>query len=163
MSKTIITKDFENKRVTIVCEFNAPKSAVWHAWTTAEELEKWWAPLPYKAVTGTFEFREGGHWHYYMLSPEGEKTWCYVGYESIDAERSFSASDGFCDEHMNLSPDMPHMYWRNEFEEHDGKTKMTVTVTFASSADLQKLVDMGFEEGFTMGLNQLDELLVCPE
>ena len=159
MNKTTITKDFENKRVTIVREFRAPKSAVWHAWTSAEELEKWWAPRPYKALTGSFEFREGGHWHYYMLSPEGEKTWCYVGYESIDVEKSFSASDGFCDENMNLSPDMPHMHWRNEFEEHDGKTKMTVEVTFASSADLQKIVDMGFEEGFTIGLNQLEELL----
>lgn len=159
MHNAIFTKDFENKRVTIEREFNASRSRVWHAWTDAAELEKWWAPLPYKALTGSFEFREGGHWHYYMLSPEGEKTWCYVGYESIDAEKSFSASDGFCDENMILSPNMPHMLWRNEFEEHDGKTKMTVEVTFASSADLQKIVGMGFEEGFTMGLNQLEELL----
>lgn len=159
MHKTTVTKDIENKRVTIVRTFNAPRSAVWHAWTTAEALEKWWAPLPYKAVTGSFEFREGGYWHYYMLSPEGEKTWCYVEYESIDAEKSFSAEDSFCDEQMNLSHDMPHMHWRNEFAEHDRKTTVTATITFASSADLQKIVDMGFEEGFTMGLNQLEALL----
>lgn len=159
MNKALFTKDFENKRVTIVREFSTPRSRVWRTWTDAVELEKWWAPKPYKAVTGSFEFREGGHWHYYMLSAEGEKTWCYIGYESIDAEKSFTASDGFCDENMNLSPLMPHMHWRNEFEEQGGKTKITITVTFASTTDLQKIIDMGFEEGFTMGLNQLEELL----
>ncbi len=159
MSKAIFTKDFENKRVTVIREFNAPRSRVWSAWTHADELEKWWAPLPYMAITGSFEFREGGHWHYYMLSPKGEKTWCYVGYESIDAENSFTATDGFCDENMNLSPDMPHMLWRNKFEEVGDQTKITVTTTFASAADLQKIVDMGFEQGFSTGLDQLEALL----
>jgi len=159
MSKALFTKDFENKRMIVEREFDAPKSKVWHAWTTATELEKWWAPLPYKAMTGSFEFREGGHWHYYMLSPEGEKTWCYVGYESIDAENIFSGMDGFCDEYMNLSPDMPHMHWRNEFEEKDGRTHVLVTTTFASTADMQKIVDMGVEEGFSTGLDQLEALL----
>ncbi len=159
MSKTIFTKDFENKRVIVEREFNAQKSKVWHAWTTATELEKWWAPKQWQAVTKSFEFREGGHWLYYMAGPNGEKEWCWVAYQSIDAEQSFSAEDAFCDEEGNLKTNLPITHWRNEFEDMGGRTKVTVTATFASAADLQTLVDMGFEEGFTMGLNQLDAMI----
>jgi uncharacterized protein YndB with AHSA1/START domain len=159
MNKATFTKDLENKRITVEREFNAPRERVWKAWTDVTELEKWWAPKPYKAVTESFEFREGGHWHYYMLSPEGEKSWCFVGYESIDAENSFSVDNGFADEKGNPDPNMPNMHWRTEFVDADGKTKVTATITFASQAEMQKIIDMGFEGGFTMGLNQLDETL----
>jgi uncharacterized protein YndB with AHSA1/START domain len=51
------------------------------------------------------------------------------------------------------------MHWKTEFHDTDGKTKVLVTITFENAADLQKIVEMGFEEGFTMGLNQLEKLL----
>ncbi len=159
MHTATFTKDFENATVTVTRTFSAPKNKVWEAWTTQELLEQWWAPLPWKAVTKSFDFRVGGHWHYYMAGPQGEKEWCYVGYEEIEPEVSFGAKDGFCDENMNIRPDMPNMYWKNLFEEVDGETRVTVTTTLASAEDLQKLVEMGFEEGFTMGLNQLERLL----
>ncbi len=159
MHKAIFTKDFDKATVVVTREFDAPVSKVWHAWTTVSELEKWWAPLPYKAVTKSFDFKVGGHWHYYMLSPEGEKHWCYVGYENIVPEKSFAAADGFCDENMVVDTTMPQMHWENTFENIDGRTKVTVTTTLASKEALETLVQMGFEEGFTMGLNQLETLL----
>lgn len=38
-------------------------------------------------------------------------------------------------------------------------TIVNVTLTFDEVANLEQLVAMGFEGGFTMGLNQLEELL----
>jgi hypothetical protein len=34
-----------------------------------------------------------------------------------------------------------------------------ITIQYDSLADLEKIIEMGFKEGFTMGLNQLDTLL----
>lgn len=36
---------------------------------------------------------------------------------------------------------------------------MTVDVTFNSEEDLQRIIELGFEEGFTMAHGNLDELL----
>jgi PhnB protein len=159
MSNAVFKKDFDTATVTVERTFDAPKARVWEAWTTKELLEQWWAPLPYRAVTGSFDFKVGGHWHYYMLSPEGEKTWCFIGYETIDPENSFGAQDAFCDEEMNIIPNMPNMHWEVSLTEESGKTKMVVVTTLESKEALEQIVTMGFEEGFTTGLNQLEALL----
>jgi hypothetical protein len=36
---------------------------------------------------------------------------------------------------------------------------VTITSTFDKPEDLEQTIEMGFREGFTMGLNQLEELL----
>lgn len=159
MPKAIFTKDEAAKTMTVEREFNAPRSKVWQAWTTQALLEEWWAPKPWKAVTKSFDFREGGHWHYYMLGPDGTKSWCWAGYESTEPEERFSATDAFCDETGKVNTEMPQMHWVNVFEDHGDTTKVVVTTTFPSVEDMRKVIEMGVEEGFSMGLNQLDEVL----
>jgi hypothetical protein len=38
-------------------------------------------------------------------------------------------------------------------------TKVKVEITFASEADMQKIIEMGFEAGFTAAHGNLDEVL----
>ncbi|MBP7134373.1 SRPBCC domain-containing protein [Patescibacteria group bacterium] len=159
MNKPLIRKDVAKKTITVERTFAAPRARVWEAWTKSELLEKWWAPKPWIAVTKTFDFREGGHWHYYMQGPDGTKAWCWIGYETIDAENSFTARDAFCDENAVLAEGGPNMHWLNVFQDQGEATHVTATITFASEADMEKIIAMGFEEGFSMGLGNLDELL----
>lgn len=159
MNKAIFTPMPEEKTLTVERQFAAPLEKVWAAWTEKELLEKWWAPKPYKAVSKSFDFREGGHWHYYMESPEGEKHWCIVNYKEIDRHNFFTAHDGFCDEEANINPDFPSNDWRNEFMAAGNITKVLVTLTFVSADDMKKIIEMGFKEGFSMGLDQLEALL----
>lgn len=51
------------------------------------------------------------------------------------------------------------MHWKNEFSKTDTGTKVEVEITFASEADMEKIIEMGFEAGFTMAHGNLDELL----
>lgn len=157
MNKAIFTR--ENNQLHVERAFNAPKSRVWKAWTDSALLEQWWAPKPFKAVTKSFEFKEGGQWLYYMEGPNGERHWSVMRYETIDAENSFFATDGFTDENGNLTPGMPVTKWVVSFEEQGDKTIMRETSTFTSKEDMEKLLDMGMQEGFGMGLDQLEELL----
>jgi hypothetical protein len=40
-----------------------------------------------------------------------------------------------------------------------GGTKVEVEITFATQADMEKIIEMGFEVGFTAAHGNLDELL----
>ncbi len=149
----------ENKTIHVVREFDADKSLVWKAWTTAELLDQWWAPLPYKNVTKSLDFRESGTWLYSMVSPEGDVHWCLFDYHSVDPENSYSGEDAFCDESGKIADTMPRSNWQNQFNESNGRTTVSINITLESLEQLEQMIAMGFKEGFTAGLNQLEELL----
>lgn len=151
--------DKAQKTIHVTREFASSLELVWKAWTTAELLDQWWAPLPWKAHTKTMDFREGGYWHYAMVSPEGEKHWSKVSFVSIVPTISFVATDGFSDENGEMNPDFPQNLWENSFTRKNDCVQVDVLLKFDSLEDLEKIVAMGFREGFTMGLDQLDILL----
>src|SRR5690554_3595869 len=161
--KTALQFDFTvnktDKTIHINREFDAGLALVWKAWTTAEILDQWWGSQPWRAETKTMDFREGGFWLYAMVGPEGERHWSRADYISIVKEQSFKAKDGFCDENGVLHPDFPQNVWENTFIPKANKTLVDMLLVFESLADLEKIIEMGFKEGLTMGLNQLDELL----
>lgn len=157
--ETIYTKDLANKKIKVVREFDAPVEQVWKAWTEPQLLDQWWAPKPWKAVTQSMDFRPGGNWLYYMQGPEGERHYCKIDYENITPNKSYSGTDAFCDENGNVLTEMPSMHWNISFNASGNATKVVVDITFASEADLEKIVEMGFREGFASAHNNLDELL----
>jgi uncharacterized protein YndB with AHSA1/START domain len=157
--QTNITKDLTNKKLRVVREFDAPIHQVWQAWTESHLLDQWWAPKPWKAQTKTMDFREGGHWLYAMVGPDGAQTWCRADYKTIDPEKGFTVVDAFCDENGKATTDFPSMHWKNEFFQTPAGTRVEVEITFSSEADLEKIIEMGFKEGFTAALTNLDELL----
>lgn len=150
----------ENKTIYIRREFDASLELVWRAWTTAELLDQWWGPKPWRAETKKMVFQEGGFWHYAMVSPEGEKHWGKVNYITIIAEKSFTAKDGFCDENGTMDLSFPQNLWENNFIPIANKVQVDMLLTFDTLSDLEKIIGMGFKDGFTMGLQQLDELLL---
>lgn len=149
----------ENNTITIKREFASPLKQVWRAWTTPELLDKWWGPKPWKAKTKLMDFTEGGRWHYSMSSRDSEKHWAFSDYLVIDPEKSIYARDGFCDENGTLNTKMPQNFWKLEFSESDNITLVVMLLTFDSTEDLETNINMGFKEGFTQGLDQLEELL----
>lgn len=155
----VFEKDIAAKKIHVVREFNAPIEKVWKAWTDPGMLEKWWGPKPWVAKTKSMDFTVGGAWLYAMEGPEGEKHWCYVKFTAIEPGTRFAADSLFSDENGNPTPGAPVGHWDNKFIAVDNKTKVVVDLSFDEEASFKMLVEMGFEGGFTMGLNQLDELL----
>ncbi|HET9431891.1 MAG TPA: SRPBCC domain-containing protein, partial [Chitinophagaceae bacterium] len=163
MNSTLLfdfTVNKDNNTIDVKREFNANLELVWKAWTTAELLDQWWGPKPWKAETKTMDFREGGFWLYAMVGPKGEKHWSKANYISIEKEKSFTAKDGFCDENGTMNPAFPQNLWENKFTAKGSKVEVDILFTFATLADLEKTIEMNFKEGFTIGLQQLDELLL---
>lgn len=155
------TVNKENKTIHITREFAANLELVWKAWTTAELLDQWWGPQPWRAETKTMDFREGGYWHYAMVSPEGEKHWSKANFLAIQKESSFTMQGGFCDENGTINPALPQNLWENNFVPKDNKVRVDMLLTYDSLEDLETEIAMGFKEGMMVDFQQLDELLAA--
>lgn len=150
----------ENNTITVKREFDAGLELVWQAWTRSELLDQWWGPQPWRAETKTLDFREGGAWLYAMVGPEGERHWARLRYVSIVNEKYFSGKECFCDENGTANPAFPQNLWEGRFSATGEQVLVTVKLTFDKLEELEQTIAMGFREGFTICLNQLDQLLL---
>ena len=50
---------------------NAPRAALWRAWTDPELLRQWWCPQPWTTEVRAFDLRPGGAFHTFMQGPDG--------------------------------------------------------------------------------------------
>ncbi|HUV32895.1 MAG TPA: SRPBCC family protein [Devosiaceae bacterium] len=63
----------------------APKDKVFHAWTNAADVEKWWGPGPVTCPSAHFDLSLGGRYHIANLDPDGTVTTVRGEFERIDA------------------------------------------------------------------------------
>lgn len=154
------TVNKEDNTVHVEREFAANLELVWEAWTNPKILDQWWAPKPYQTRTKSMDFREGGMWLYNMYNTANENTnechWCKNDYHKIDHLKSYSGLDAFCDENGTENNALPRTLWTNTFIENQETTTVTIVAKYEKIADLEQIIEMGFKEGFTMALNNLD-------
>ena len=151
------TVDKAAKTVFITREFDADLSLVWDAFTKAEILDQWVAPKPWKSKTKFMDFRVGGRRFYAMVSPDGQERWAIQRYISISPKTNFKMFNAFADKDEN--PELPGSEWDYTFSEQNGKTTVHITIYNESLARLEKMIEMGFTEGFKMSMNNLENLL----
>lgn len=147
------------KTVFITREFAAPLSLVWDAFTKAELLDRWTAPAPWAARTKYMNFEVGGQRFYAMVSPDGKEMWSIQKYTSITPKTNFKMWNAFADENENPEPFGSE--WDYNFSEQNGLTKVSITIYNESAERMEKMIEMGFKEGFTMTLKNLEELLAA--
>jgi uncharacterized protein YndB with AHSA1/START domain len=151
------TLDKSKKTAFINREFDADLSLVWDAFTKQEILDQWWAPKPWASKTKVMNFKVGGRRFYAMVSPEGQERWSIQKYTSISPKTNFKFLNAFADKDEN--PELPGSEWDLSFSEENGKTKVSVTIYNESLERMEKMIEMGFKEGFMMTLKSLEDLL----
>jgi uncharacterized protein YndB with AHSA1/START domain len=151
------TVDKATKTVFITREFDAPLSLVWDAFTKAEILDQWVAPKPFVAITKAMDFKVGGRRFYAMVSPDGKEGWLLQKYISISPKTHFKMFNSFADKDEN--PQLPGSDWDYSFSEQNGKTKVSITIYNESLERMEKMIEMGFTEGYKATMNNLENLL----
>jgi uncharacterized protein YndB with AHSA1/START domain len=151
--------DKEKNTITVKREFAADRPLIWDCHTKSELLDQWFAPKPLTTKTKSMDFREGGHWLYAMVEPNGTEYWARLDYVTIRPIDTYSALDGFSDEHGNLNPQLPRANWDVSFSDLGEHTMVQTVVTYNSLADLETVISMGMKEGLTSTLERLDDLL----
>jgi uncharacterized protein YndB with AHSA1/START domain len=151
------TVDKAAKTIYVTREFDADLSLVWDAFTKAEILDQWVAPKPFVAKTKFMDFKVGGQRLYAMVSPEGHEGWVIQKYTSISPKSNFKMFNAFADQDGNAQ--LPGSEWDYTFSEHGGKTTVRITIYNESAERLQKMIEMGFMEGYKASLNNLENVL----
>ncbi len=152
--------DKQRATITVKREFAAKRQLVWDCYTKSELLDQWFAPKPLTTTTAFMEFREGGYWLYAMVEPDGTEHWGRMDYESIRPIENFAALDGFCDRTGALNPDLPRSNWDVTFSDTAARTLVETVVSYGSRENLEKVIEMGMEDGLASTLQRLDELLL---
>ena len=157
-SKTHVVTDLIEKSILVSKVFSAPVEKVWCAYTESNLLVQWWAPKPWKAETKTMNFSIGGYWLYAMVGPENEKHWGRMDYTAITPYKSIAIKDSFCDEEGNVNLSLPVSTGTITFTIIDNGILVEFKMFYSSEKEIETLIEMGFEQGITACLEQLEIL-----
>ncbi|MDP4334325.1 SRPBCC family protein [Curtobacterium sp. A7_M15] len=159
MPTTSVHTDPEELTLTLVAEFPVPVERLWAAFADPRQLERFWGPPGFPATFTSFDLRPGGLAHYRMTSPENERFHAVWQVTEVDEPRRIAFRDLFSDPEGEVDESLPASETVLSFEAIDTGSRVTVLTSFASSADLETLLEMGMREGYTQAFGQLDRVL----
>jgi uncharacterized protein YndB with AHSA1/START domain len=154
-----VEKDLDAHTMTVTAEFAADVERVWALYADPRRLERHWGPPGWPATFVRHELVPDARSHYYMSGPDGERADGMWIVREVDEPRSFEVDDAFADEHGEPKPETGFVRMRAELTPVDGGTRVTFVSTFASTEQLQQMLDMGMEQGLTLAMGQIDDLL----
>ena len=155
MSVIAVARDPVALTLTIVAEFDAPAERVWRVWADPRQLERWWGPPGYPASVVDHDLTDGGRVNYYMTGPDGQKLNGWWRIIAVAPPRSLDFEDGCGPPNEAL----PSTFVEVRLTETLGKTTMTITIRFASIADMEQVLATSKEEGTRLAVGQIDAII----
>lgn len=155
----------EENELLITRIFDAPIELVWKMWTDPEHLKKWWGPRGFTTPFCKIDFRVGGKFLNCMKATQETEgpdvwkkgIWSTGVYKEIVPLEKIVCTDSFADEKGNIVPashygmnkDHPlEMLVTVTFEEHEGKTKLTLRHAGIPLGADQEGAKQGWNESF---------------
>lgn len=150
----------KSTEIVITRTFDAPRQAVWRAWTEAEQVEQWWGPRGFTTRVDELDFTPGGNFKYTMIDGDGKEYPSTGEFREISKHERIVATDEFGEDMIEAMPDLPTgMVATTTFHETDGQTRLTITIMHQSVEDRQTHEKMGVIDGFNEQLDKLNEYL----
>ncbi|HXB03070.1 MAG TPA: SRPBCC domain-containing protein [Opitutaceae bacterium] len=151
--------------------FDAPRELVWKAWTEPKHMAQWWGPSSFTTPVCELDVRPGGAYRIVMRGADGvDYPITGVYREIVPPARLVMTMD--CTEHPAAWHDMVkpdrkkgeknpagEMLQTVTFESFDGKTKLTIRICLETAAIRDAMVKMGMNEGWSLSLDRLAELV----
>lgn len=142
---------------------DAPREAVFDAWTKPELIKQWWGPEGFTAPYAAVDLRVGGKYIFDMRGPDGKDYWSTGVYREVVRPEKIVCTDSFADRDGNvvpassygLSADYPlYLVLTVTFEEFGKRTKLTIkhSGTPASDNDDER-------QGWNQSLDKLEAVL----
>jgi uncharacterized protein YndB with AHSA1/START domain len=152
-SQTLTTPS--DREIVMSRIFDAPRERVFAAYTVPQAVPRWWGLRSMTTIVHTMDVRPGGRWRFVQRGEDGSEYAFHGEYlEVVPPERLVSTFE---------FEGMPgHVVTDSAtFEEHDGKTTVTVTSVFASVEDRDGMLQSGMESGATETWDRLEEYLAA--
>jgi len=145
--------------MTVVSQLEASPEQVWQVWEDPRKLERWWGPPTFPATFTRHEFVPGGQSRYFMTGPAGETPRGWWRIDTLDPPHGIEFANGLAGDDGEPVPGVEPMAGRVILEERDGGTRMTVMTMFTDVEQMQKMLEMGMQEGMVEALRQIDAVL----
>jgi uncharacterized protein YndB with AHSA1/START domain len=157
MTSSAETTPTSDRELVITRLIDAPREKVYRAWTEAELLKQWFAPLPYTTPAATLDVRPGGSNVIVMRGPDGNEFPNAGVYLEVVKNERLVFTDAYT---KAWEPSQkPFMTVILTFEDVGGKTKYTARVRHWSVADREAHEKMGFHQGWGQCADQLAALV----
>jgi len=151
MKNTLTTND---EGISITRIFDAPREAVWAAWTDPEQVASWSGPRGFEITSNHADLRPGGAWRMAMRSDERGELWQHGVFREVVRPELLVFTTAW--EQPDETPEH-EMVVTIRFAELDGKTEMTFHQTsFTSEQSRDSHID-----GWTQCLDKLGEHLAA--
>jgi len=137
---------------------DAPREAVWRAWTDPELLKRWFAPLPYTTPEAEFDLRPGGASNIVMQAPDGTRMPNRGQFLEVTPHERLVFTDAYTGD-WTPREGKPFMTVVLTFEDEGGRTRYTARVLHWTSEDRQAHETMGFHQGWAICAEQLAALV----
>jgi uncharacterized protein YndB with AHSA1/START domain len=141
-----------DREILMTRVFDAPRDLVFDAFTKPELLKRWFGPRGWTLDVCEVDHRVGGGFRFVLRGPNGALMGMRGVYrEIVRPERSV---------HMESFDDYPgESQVTGVFQEHDGKTTLTVTVLYPSKEARDIVLKSGMEHGAAETYDRLAEML----
>ncbi|AGY60345.1 SRPBCC domain-containing protein [Gloeobacter kilaueensis] len=148
--------------IVITRTFNAPRALVFKAWTEPERMAIWWGPHGFTNANVEMDVRPGGIWRIDMCAPDGTVYPCKGTYlEVVEPERLVYKSEAIESDVWGAEGQPPTAVHTVTFEEHDGRTTLTLHLRLDSLEERDRMLKMQFTEGMGQSLERLEAHLAA--
>ena len=149
-----------DRDIVVERAFDAPRRAVFAAYTQPDLLRRWFGPHGFTLTECEIDLRVGGHWRYVVRGPSLNGTdrneMILQGYyREVEPPELLVTTQVFGDEYIADNASIASA----RFEEHDGRTTLTISVRYATGAERDEMATSGMAEGMGQGYERLDDLL----
>ncbi|MGH2357946.1 MAG: SRPBCC domain-containing protein [Candidatus Limnocylindria bacterium] len=135
--------------------FDAPREAVWKAYTDRELIPRWWGPHNTATTVAEMDVRPGGKWRFISRAPDRDDVEFYGEYLEISPPQRIRWTFMF-DVEGTGPQGGPETH---TFEEVDGKTKVTSSGDMGSIEALEGALATGMVAGAIGTWDRLEALL----
>ncbi|HEY2067287.1 MAG TPA: SRPBCC domain-containing protein [Gemmatimonadaceae bacterium] len=141
-----------DREIVITRVFDAPRAIVFDAWTRAEHVTHWWDPSGVRLAACEIDLRPNGHFRFVNGGPGGAGHSFAGIYREIEPPGRLVFT-------TRVPPSAPESVGTLVFDEHDGRTTLTMTIVCQSKSDRDALLAMRVDEGTARTLDNLDKYL----
>jgi uncharacterized protein YndB with AHSA1/START domain len=138
--------------ILIVRDFDAPRHLVYRAYTTPELVRRWWPGQRGEMESCEIDLRVGGRWRYVMVAEGGFQVAFHGEFcEIVENERLVTT-----EVYEGAPPGLEDPIDIVTFEEHDGRTTLTIAMKLESREVRDMIIDSGMEGGLQEGMDLLE-------
>ena len=135
--------------------FDAPREAVWKAFTDPQIVPHWWGPIGTTTRVEEMDVRPGGKWRYVSSAADRDDVAFYGEYLELDPPQGFRWT--FMFDVDGIGPQGGPETHR--FEEVDGKTKVTSIGHMGSEEVIDGALATGMSKGAIETWDRLEKFL----